>query len=73
MAIASFEPQEEEYMPCHGNKGQYLGPWVINEKNKDTLLSPTFKVKEKKVSLFFFICGPGAEIRPFSHLSLISY
>ena len=28
------------------------GPWAINEKNKDTLLSQTLKVEEKKVSLF---------------------
>ena len=34
-------------------KGQYLGPWAINRKNKDTLLSETLKVEEKKVSLVF--------------------
>ena len=35
------------------NKGQYLGPWAINEKTKDTFLSQTLKVEEKKVSLVF--------------------
>ena len=57
---------------CHrqGKKGQYLGPWAINWKNKDTLLSQTLKVEEKKVSLVFLICGPGAEILAFSHLTI---
>ena len=32
------------------------------EKNKDILLSQTLKVEEKKVPLFFFIQGIGAEI-----------
>ena len=36
-----------------GRKCQYLGPWAINKKTKDTLLSQTLKVEEKKVSLFF--------------------
>ena len=35
-----------------GKKCQYLGPWAMNKKNKDTLLSQTLNVKEKKVSLF---------------------
>ena len=36
-----------------GRKCQYLCPWAINKKTKDTLLSQTLKVEEKKVSLFF--------------------
>ena len=36
-----------------GEKGQYLGSWATNHKTKDTLLSQTIKVEEKKVSLFF--------------------
>ena len=36
-----------------GRNCQYLGPWAINDKNKDTLLSQTLKVEEKKVHLFF--------------------
>ena len=36
------------------NKGQYLGPWAIKWKNKDTLFSRTIKVEEKKVSLVFW-------------------
>ena len=43
MAISSF---------VKGRNCQYLGPWAINDKNKDTLLSQTLKVEEKKVSLF---------------------
>ena len=35
-----------------GRKCQYLGPWAINKKTKDTLLSQTLKVENKKVSLF---------------------
>ena len=35
-----------------GRKFQYLGSWATNHKTKDTLLSQTLKVKEKKVSLF---------------------
>ena len=53
MAIASFEPQEEEDITSSRKKGQYIGPWAINKKNKDTLLSQTFKVEEKKVSLVY--------------------
>ena len=37
-----------------GRKCQYLGPWAINKKTKDTLLSQTLKVEKKKVSLFFW-------------------
>ena len=36
-------------------KCQYLGPLAINEKTKDTLLSQTLKVEEKKVSLVFLL------------------
>ena len=41
---------------CHrqGKKGQYLRPWASYWKNKDTLLSQTLKVEEKKVSLVFW-------------------
>ena len=35
-------------------KWQYLGPWAMNKKTKDTLLSQTLKVEENKVSLFFW-------------------
>ena len=37
-----------------GRKCQYLGPWAINKKTKDTLLSQTLKVEKKKVSLSFW-------------------
>ena len=37
-----------------GRKCQYLGPWAINKKTNDTLLSQTLKVEEKKVSLIFW-------------------
>ena len=53
-----------------GKKCQYLGSWATNHKTKDTLLSQTLKVEEKKVSLVFFICGPGAKIWPFYLLKL---
>ena len=36
-----------------GSKGQYLGPWTSNHKTKDTLISQTLKVGEKKGPLFF--------------------
>ena len=36
-----------------GRKCQYLRPWANNKKTKDTLLSQTLKVEEKKVSLVF--------------------
>ena len=32
---------------------QYLGPWAMNRKTKDTLISQTLKVEEKKVSSDF--------------------
>ena len=37
-----------------GKKCQYLASWATNHKTKDTLLSQTLKVEEKKVSLFFW-------------------
>ena len=43
----------EVHIIVKGRKCQYLGPWAINKKTKDTLLSQTLKVEEKKVSLFF--------------------
>ena len=36
-----------------GRKCQYLGSWATNHETKDTLLSQTLKVEEKKESLFF--------------------
>ena len=44
----------------------YLRTEFKNQKNKGTLLSRTFKVGEKKVSLFFLIFGSYAEIWPES-------
>ena len=34
-------------------KWPYLSPWASNQKTKGNFFSPTLKVKEKKVSLFF--------------------
>ena len=54
MAISSFEPQYSEVrIIVKGRKCQYLGPWAINKKTKDTLLCQTLKVEKKKVSVFF--------------------
>ena len=53
MAIASFEPQEEEYVPLSREKRTISRPLGHKLKNKDTLLSQTLKVEEKKVSLVF--------------------
>ena len=44
MAISSFEAWEVEYFP--------------SSKLRDTLLSQTLKVEEKKVSLFFYYLWP---------------
>ena len=53
MAILSFEAQEVEYVPLsRGETVSKPGPSAINDKNKDTLLSQTLKVEEKKVPLF---------------------
>ena len=46
-------------------KWPYLGPWAINEKTKDTLLSQTFKVEEKKVSLVFLFVAQEPRYGPF--------
>ena len=40
-------------------KCPYLSPWAENEKNKDTLLSQTFKIEENKVALFFSFLAHG--------------
>ena len=53
MGIASFEPQEEEYVPSSREKRPIYRPLGHKLKNKDTLLSQTFKLEEKKVSLVF--------------------
>ena len=45
-------------------KWPYLRPEAPNPKNKDTLFSPTFKVVEKKVPLFF---GFGTSGLRYSH------
>ena len=63
MAITTFELQEK-YLPSSWEKGQYLGPWTLYYKNKNTLLSQTLKVAKKESVISFFICDPGAEIWP---------
>ena len=73
MGIASFEPQEEGYVPSSREKRPISRPMGIYLKNKDTLLSQPFKVEEKKVSFFFFIYGPGAKILAFCSLDDITY
>ena len=45
---------------------------ATNKKSKDTLISQTLKVEEKKVTLVFLICGPGAEIWPLYLFACIS-
>ena len=40
-------------------KWPYLSPWASNKKNKGTFFSPTLKVKEKKVPLFFWFEAQG--------------
>ena len=52
---------------CHrqGYKVQYLGPWAINWKNKDILLSQTLKVEEKKGSLVFLFVAWEPRYRHF--------
>ena len=54
-------------------KYQYLGSWATNQKTKDTFFSSTFKVWESKVSLVFFIYGPGAKILAFPSLDDTTY
>ena len=53
MAIASFEPQEEEDVTYSREKRPISRPMGHKLKKKDTLLSQTFKLEEKKVSLVF--------------------
>ena len=48
MAIPSFEVI---HTTVKGRKCQYLGPWAMNPKTKDTMLSQSLKVEGKKVSL----------------------
>ena len=55
-----------------GRNCQYLDSWATNQKSKDTLLSQTLKVEEKKETLVFLICDPEAEICPLYHFSCIS-
>ena len=75
MAISSFEAQEVEYVPspwtdyynffAHGPKikRRTLAQWNFN-------LWPSCR----KESVFYFvICGSGAEVQSFSHISLITY
>ena len=67
MAISSFEGQEVKYVRTvfKGSKGQYLGPWAMNKKTKDTLLSQTLKVEENKVPLVFSILALGLRYSHF--------
>ena len=65
MAISSFQAQSGVCTIVKGRKYQYLGPWAMNRKTKDTLISQTLKFEENKVSLVFFNCCPEAEIWPF--------
>ena len=70
MAISSIEAQEVEYVPSSkGRKCQYLGPWAMNQKTKDTLLSQTLKVEEKKMSLFFLFVAQEPTYGHFIFLS----
>ena len=48
-----------------GRNCQYPGPSAINDKNKDTLLSQTLTVEEKKVSLYFYLWPRGQDIGIF--------
>ena len=54
MGIASFEPQEKEYVPSSREKSPISRPLGHKLKNKDTLLSQTLKLEAMKVSSFFF-------------------
>ena len=45
----------------------YLSPWASNQKTKDTFFSPTLKVKEKKVPLFFWF---EAQVLRYGHFLL---
>ena len=54
-----------------GGKCQYLGSLATNHKTKDTLLSQTLKVEEKKVSLFFLFMAQGPRYWQFLPLTMI--
>ena len=49
--IWAFSPLD--YTTYFKMKWPYLGSWATNKKSKDTLLSQTLKVEEKKVTLVF--------------------
>ena len=52
MAISSLEDQEVDYFTIvKGRTCQYFGSWAMNRKTKDTFISQTLKVEEKKVFL----------------------
>ena len=54
-------------------KWQYLGSWAINQKNKDTLFSSTFKVWESKVPLIFWFMAQGPKYWHFINLQVIPF
>ena len=54
MTISSFDAQVVQAIVRERNC-QYLGSWAKKQKSKDTLLSQTLKVEEKKVSLVFLL------------------
>ena len=70
MAISSIEAQEVEYVPSSkGRKCQYLGPWAMNQKTKDTLLSQTLKGEKKKRKCpYFFYLWPRSRDMAISSL-----
>ena len=49
-------------------KWPYLIPWASNQKTKGTFFSPTLKVEEKKVPLFFLFEAQG---RRYGHFLII--
>ena len=58
LGSASYGPPFFQRVASKGNtwkmiKWPYLGSWATNQKSKDTLLSQTLKVEEKKVTLVF--------------------
>ena len=62
MAISSFKGQQVKYEVrtfIKGSKCQYLGPWDLDQKTQDTLLSHTLKVEEKKVIFVFLFMVQG--------------
>ena len=60
MTISSFEALGVRFELS--SEEEIASNWATNQKSKDTLLSQTLKVEEKKVSLVFSIKGLGAEI-----------